>query len=73
MILDKIAADTKLRVNKAKRKIPFSQMRAMAYEKEKNTGFPFEKMLKEPGMHYICEVKKSLPIQRRNCRRVPVS
>ena len=50
MILDKIAADTKLRVNKAKRKIPFSQMRAMAYEKEKNTGFPFEKMLKEPGM-----------------------
>lgn len=35
MILDKIAADTKLRVNKAKRKIPFSQMRAMAYEKEK--------------------------------------
>ena len=61
MILDKIAADTKLRVNKAKRKIPFSQMRAMAYEKEKNTGFPFEKMLKEPGMHYICEVKKASP------------
>lgn len=61
MILDKIAADTKLRVNKAKRKIPFSQMRAMAYEKERNTGFPFEKMLREPGMHYICEVKKASP------------
>ena len=61
MILDKIAADTKLRVNKAKRKIPFSKMRAMAYEKERNTGFPFEKMLREPGMHYICEVKKASP------------
>ena len=61
MILDRIAADSKLRVNKAKRKIPFSRMRVMAYEKEKNTGFPFEKMLKEPGMHYICEVKKASP------------
>lgn len=61
MILDRIAADTKLRVNKEKRKVPFSQMRAMAYKKEKNTGFPFEKMLKEPGMHYICEVKKASP------------
>ena len=59
MILDRIAADSKLRVNKAKRKIPFSRMRVMAYEKEKNTGFPFEKMLKEPGMHYICEVKNT--------------
>ena len=40
MILDKIAADTKLRVNKAKRKIPFSQMRAMAYEKGKKYRIP---------------------------------
>ena len=23
--------------------------------------FPFEKMLKEPGIHYICEVKKASP------------
>ena len=61
MILDKIAADTKIRVNKEKRNISFSQMRAMAYEKEKGTGFLFEKMLKEPGMHYICEVKKASP------------
>ena len=37
MILDRIAADTKLRVNKEKRKVPFSQMRAMAYKKEKNS------------------------------------
>lgn len=61
MVLDKIAADSKLRVNKAKRKVSFSQMRAMAYEKETNTGFLFEKMLREPGMHYICEVKKASP------------
>lgn len=61
MILDRIAADTKLRVSKAKRKVPFSQMRMLAFEKEKNTGFPFEKMLRTPGMHYICEVKKASP------------
>lgn len=26
-----------------------------------NTGFPFEKVLAEPGIHYICEVKKASP------------
>lgn len=26
-----------------------------------NTGFPFEKALAEPGIHYICEVKKASP------------
>lgn len=61
MILGKIAADTKLRIEKAKRKVPFSEIRQQAHAKELNTGFPFEEMLRKPGIHYICEVKKASP------------
>ena len=61
MILEKIAADTKIRVEKAKRKIPYSEMRTLAEKSPADTGFPFEKMLKQPGMNYICEVKKASP------------
>ncbi|XCP84549.1 indole-3-glycerol phosphate synthase TrpC [Roseburia hominis] len=61
MILDKIAADTKLRVEKAKRKVPYSEMCRRALELEGDTGFPFEKKLREEGIHYICEVKKASP------------
>ncbi len=61
MILDRIAADTKIRVEKAKRKVPFSEIRRQAMEMNPNTGFPFEERLKQPGIHYICEVKKASP------------
>lgn len=61
MILDQIAADTKLRIIKAKRKVPFSEICKKAMEMERNTGFPFEEVLKKPGMDYICEVKKASP------------
>lgn len=61
MILEQIAADTKIRVEKAKRKVPFSKIRMQAMEMAGATGFPFEKVLKEPGIHYICEVKKASP------------
>lgn len=61
MILEKIAADTKIRVEKAKKRVPFSVVRQQAHAKETHTGFPFERMLKEPGIHYICEVKKASP------------
>ena len=61
MILEKIAADTKLRVEKAKRKVPYSEICKRAMAMDANTGFPFEKALAEPGIHYICEVKKASP------------
>ena len=61
MILDQIAADTRLRIQKAKRKVPFSQICKKAMAMERNTGFPFEQALRAPGMHYICEVKKASP------------
>ena len=54
MILEKIAADTKLRVEKAKRKVPYSEICKRAMAMDANTGFPFEKALAEPGIHYIC-------------------
>lgn len=61
MILERIAADTKIRVEKAKRKVPYSEMCRRALEMGGSTGFPFERRLKEPGIHYICEVKKASP------------
>ena len=61
MILEKIAADTKLRVEKAKRKVPYSEICRRAMAMDANTGFPFEKVLAEPGIHYIGEVKKASP------------
>ena len=61
MILEKIAADTKLRVEKAKRKVPYSEICRRAMAMDANTGLPFEKALAEPGIHYICEVKKASP------------
>ena len=61
MILEKIAVDTKLRVEKAKRKVPYSEICRRAMAMDANTGFPFEKALTEPGIHYICEVKKASP------------
>lgn len=61
MILEKIAADTKIRVEKSKRKVPFSEIRRQAMEMDANTGFPFEEDLRQPGIHYICEVKKASP------------
>lgn len=61
MILEKIAADTKIRVEKSKRKVPFSEIRRQAMEMDANTGLPFEEGLRQPGIHYICEVKKASP------------
>ena len=61
MILEKIAADTKLRVEKAKRKVPYSEICRRAMAMDANTGFPFEKALAQDGVSFICEVKKASP------------
>ncbi|MGN0405445.1 MAG: indole-3-glycerol phosphate synthase TrpC [Bariatricus sp.] len=61
MILDKIAADTRLRIDAAKKERSLEEVKNLALSCEKDTGFPFEKVLKEPGIHYICEVKKASP------------
>ena len=61
MILNQIAADTRIRVEKAKQKVSLSEIREKAVKMNANTGFPFEQTLKKPGIHYICEVKKASP------------
>ncbi len=61
MILDDIAADTRRRVKEAKRTVSLEEMKRRAEDLNRDTGFPFEAALKNPGMHYICEVKKASP------------
>lgn len=61
MILDKIAADTRIRVEEAKKKISLEEMKARAQKCGSDTHFPFEKVFQSPGLHFICEVKKASP------------
>jgi indole-3-glycerol phosphate synthase len=61
MILDKIAAKTRVRVEEAKRKISLEEMKDRAFACEINTGFPFYNALAKKELSYICEVKKASP------------
>jgi indole-3-glycerol phosphate synthase len=61
MILDKIAAATKVRIELDKNNIAFDTMKQLAQALDRNTGFPFERVLEEKGIHFICEVKKASP------------
>lgn len=60
-ILDEISAKTKARVEQRKSQVPLSVLRAQAQALPDNTGFPFERALKKPGMSLICEVKRASP------------
>jgi indole-3-glycerol phosphate synthase len=75
MILDEIAARTKLRVGEAKKKLPLETIRARA--EDLGTGaasragaapgalnpveLPFARALRAPGLSFICELKKASP------------
>ena len=77
MILDTLAASTRRRVEAAKEKIPLETMMNLASQASeseqkatltcvqqnvtKESVFSFEKVLKAPGMSFICEVKKASP------------
>lgn len=61
MILEEIAAKTRLRVEHAKKKRSQEEIKRLAEAMETDTGFPFEKKLSEPGISFICEVKKASP------------
>lgn len=61
MILDEIAADTRLRVAEAKKKVSMDEIMKRALSMNTETGFPVEKELKAEGIHFICEVKKASP------------
>lgn len=61
MILDQIAADTRLRVEAKKKEISLEEVKRDTQSMEKNTGFPFETALRKPDLSFICEVKKASP------------
>lgn len=61
MILDEIAAKTRIRVAELKEKIPLSEVKAQALALTTNTDFPFEKALRTNDIAFICEVKKASP------------
>ena len=60
MILDKIVAATKIRVEKAKLQKSFETVKKEALNK-KGKSVSFEKALSKEGMNFICEVKKASP------------
>jgi len=63
-ILDEIAGKTRLRVQAAKNAALFDQVKKQAISLAAKKGvpaFPFEKAIGEPGLSFICEVKKASP------------
>jgi indole-3-glycerol phosphate synthase len=60
VILDDIAAKTKLRVEEAKREKPLAELRREA-EAAETGGKTFAAALAAPGLSFICEVKRASP------------
>ncbi len=60
-ILDTLAASARARTQENKKRLPEKELRKLALAMDPETGFPFEKALAEPGMSFICEVKKASP------------
>lgn len=61
MILDDITESTKIRLESAKKDMPFSEVRRQAENMPSDTEFPFRKALAKSGLSFICEVKKGSP------------
>ena len=64
MILDEIALYARYRVEERKREVSLEEVKIKGLElarQEKEKTFPFEKALKNPGLSFICEVKKASP------------
>jgi indole-3-glycerol phosphate synthase len=59
MILDQIAASTRLRVAEAEKCIPLAAMREKAEAMPQRGGFA--EALAKPGLSFICEIKKASP------------
>jgi indole-3-glycerol phosphate synthase/phosphoribosylanthranilate isomerase len=67
-ILDTLAAATRRRIARQKAEVPPAEMAARAraaaqaeLDAHGHFAFPFEQALREPGMAFICEVKKASP------------
>ena len=60
-ILDTLAAHARARTQRNMRYYPEEEIRKLAFSMDTDTGYPFEKALAQPGMSFICEVKKASP------------
>ena len=60
-ILQKIAEDTKERIDLQKKQLPLEQLIEMANSVETDHDFPFEKALRTNDIAFICEIKKASP------------
>lgn len=60
-ILRTLQASARDRVEDSKIRIPFMRMAEAASAMDRDTGFPFEKALRRPGMQFICECKRASP------------
>lgn len=60
-ILEEIAEKTKKRISVEMQHKPPEELQKEAYSMETDTGFPFEKAIKEGSLSFICEVKKASP------------
>ncbi len=61
MILDKIVAKTKERINEQKKILSLEEIRSEALKLPISNEFPFENALKNDKISFICEVKKASP------------
>lgn len=61
MILEEIAARTRMRMKAEQNRLSLAELRRLAEELPHDSGFPFEQALKKPGLSVICEVKKASP------------
>lgn len=61
MILQEIADRTRIRIENEKKVLSPEKIREQAEAMPVNQDFPFERALREPGLSFICEVKKASP------------
>lgn len=59
-ILDRLADHARERTEQAKRRLPLTEIKELAYGLPKGD-FAFEKALQKPGISFICECKKASP------------
>ena len=60
-ILEKIADAAKERVKSAEKSFPLNEIKKTALELSQSTNFPFEKVLGDKDISFICECKKASP------------
>lgn len=60
-ILDTLADHARARTERNKQNKSLRELRAQALSMNADTGYPFAGALAEPGMSFICEVKKASP------------